>query len=143
MAISSHDAERIHRLAQDAGIPDATVEAWTEEAGGYKFAITDHTGTLKARQADEVRARIRRHVRDQEQATAAEAAKAAGTVLPPPGTPMATPAQVEYILDLLAQRHRSGDGGGFIMNGPTDRAGIESLTRAKASLYITSLKGDY
>ena len=143
MAISPRDAEKIHRLAQDAGIPDATVEQWTEETGGYRYAITGHTGTLKSRQADEVRAKIRQHVKDREHAVVAEAARAAGVTPPPaPGTPMATPRQVGYILRLLAQRERNGDGGGF-MTGPTDRTGVERMTRADASLYITSLKEDY
>ncbi|GLF95200.1 hypothetical protein SYYSPA8_12905 [Streptomyces yaizuensis] len=29
------------------------------------------------------------------------------------------------------------------MTGPTDRAGIERMTAADASSYISSLKGDY
>ena len=33
-------------------------------------------------------------------------------------------------------------GGGFF-SGPTDRAGIEELSKREASMYITSLKGDY
>ncbi|MER5882731.1 hypothetical protein ABT160_02765 [Streptomyces sp. NPDC001941] len=143
MAISSHDAERIHLLAQKAGVPDATIEQWTEEAGGYRYAITGHTGTLKARQADQVAARIRKHVQDREHAVVTAAAEAVGVTPPPaPGTPMVTPKQVDFILSLLDQRRRSGDGGGF-MSGPTDRAGIEGLTRREASTYITSLKEDY
>lgn len=55
----------------------------------------------------------------------------------PAGTP-----QVDYILDLLAQRHRDGDDSGF-MRGPTDRAGLEQLTRDEASAYIDSLRGTY
>lgn len=56
--------------------------------------------------------------------------------------PLATPRQVDYILQLLARRERTGEGGGFF-TGPTDRAGIEELSKADASTYITSLKGDY
>lgn len=55
---------------------------------------------------------------------------------------LATPRQVDYILQLLAYRERTGEGGGF-MYGPTDRAGVEEMSKADASMYITSLKGDY
>lgn len=55
---------------------------------------------------------------------------------------LATVRQVDYILQLLAVRERTGEGGGFFY-GPTDRAGIEELSKAEASTYITSLKGDY
>ena len=56
--------------------------------------------------------------------------------------PLATPRQVDYILQLLDRRERTGEGGGFFY-GPTDRAGIEEMSKADASTYITSLKGDY
>jgi hypothetical protein len=55
---------------------------------------------------------------------------------------LATPRQVDYILQLLARRERTGEGGGFFY-GPTDRAGLEEMSKADASTYITSLKGDY
>lgn len=55
---------------------------------------------------------------------------------------LATPRQVDYILSLLAGRRRDGDTSGF-MTGPTDRAGIEQMTRSEASTYIDSLKGAY
>lgn len=55
---------------------------------------------------------------------------------------LATPKQVEYILQLLLEREYSGEGGGFYY-GPKDRAGIEEMTKREASTYITSLKGDY
>lgn len=54
----------------------------------------------------------------------------------------ATDRQVDYILNLLSRRRRSGEGGGFF-SGPTDRAGIAKLSRADASAYIDSLRGDY
>jgi hypothetical protein len=61
----------------------------------------------------------------------------------PPAAPApATDAQVNYIMDLLARRAASGEGGGFF-HGPTDRAGVRRLTRADASAYIDSLKGTY
>lgn len=56
--------------------------------------------------------------------------------------PLATPRQVDFILQLLARREHLGEGGGFFY-GPTDRAGIEEMSKADASTYITSLKGDY
>lgn len=56
--------------------------------------------------------------------------------------PLATVPQIDYILQLLARREASGEGGGFYY-GPTDRAGIEEMSRIEASTYITSLKGDY
>ncbi|MFJ6667399.1 hypothetical protein [Streptomyces sp. NPDC091383] len=55
---------------------------------------------------------------------------------------LATPRQIDYIIQLLARRERTGEGGGFFY-GPTDRAGIEEMSKADASTYITSLKGDY
>lgn len=55
---------------------------------------------------------------------------------------LATPKQIDYILQLLEQRERTGEGGGFF-TGPTDRAGLETLSRREASTYITSLKVDY
>ncbi|MBD0743619.1 hypothetical protein [Streptomyces sp. CBMA152] len=55
---------------------------------------------------------------------------------------LATPRQVDYIVQLLAVRERTGEGGGFFI-GPKDRAGIELLSKAEASSYSTSLKGDY
>jgi hypothetical protein len=61
---------------------------------------------------------------------------------PPTSAPRATPRQVDYIFNLLAQRAASGVAGGF-MTGPTDRAGIEAMTKSEASIYITSLTEDY
>lgn len=55
---------------------------------------------------------------------------------------LATQKQVDYILTLLTRREFSGEGGGFFY-GPTDRAGLEEMSRVDASSYITSLKGDY
>jgi len=56
--------------------------------------------------------------------------------------PRATEAQVAYIMRLLAQRGRDGDGDGFY-SGPTTREGVVKLTRSQASTYIDSLKGAY
>lgn len=73
-------------------------------------------------------------VRDARAAHLAEIARQKG--------PLATPRQVEFIMQLLDYRQRTGEGGGFF-DGPTTRAGVEELSKAEASLYIDSLKGNY
>ena len=73
-------------------------------------------------------------VREAREAQLAEVRRQKGT--------LATERQVEFILQLLAARKRTGEGGGFFY-GPTDRAGIEELSKGEASTYIDSLKGDY
>lgn len=55
---------------------------------------------------------------------------------------LATPRQIDYILNLLEGRRRTGEGGGFY-TGPTTRARLEEMSKGEASTYITSLKGDY
>ncbi|ROO82554.1 hypothetical protein EDD29_0034 [Actinocorallia herbida] len=57
--------------------------------------------------------------------------------------PLATPRQVDFIMELLADRQRTGDGGGFYFGGPTTRKGVAEMSKREASMYITSLKGDY
>lgn len=57
--------------------------------------------------------------------------------------PLATPRQVEYILQLLQRREINGDGDGFVVGGPTTRAQVELLSRTQASTYIDSLTGNY
>lgn len=79
-------------------------------------------------------AEAEREVREAREAQLAELRRTKGQ--------LATPRQVDYILNLLEQRRISGEGGGFY-SGPTDRAGIEELSKNEASVYITSLKGDY
>ncbi|MEV7122157.1 hypothetical protein [Kitasatospora griseola] len=51
----------------------------------------------------------------------------------------ATATQVDEIERLLGRRD---EGGGFFL-GPTDRAGIENLSKEAAGRYITSLRGNY
>lgn len=54
--------------------------------------------------------------------------------------PLATPRQVNFIMQLIHEgRHREG---GFY-NGPTEREGVERMSKASASTYITSLLGKY
>jgi hypothetical protein len=143
VAISAREAERIHNEATAAGISDALLEDWTEEAGGYRYAITGHGGAIKASPASAVRRRIKDHAASTERAVLTAAAEAAGITPPPaPDAPLATEAQVNYIIRLLDQRRRTGEGGGFY-SGPTGRPQIAALTRQEASLYIRSLKGDY
>ncbi|WP_331726270.1 hypothetical protein [Streptomyces sp. NBC_00470] len=55
---------------------------------------------------------------------------------------LATEKQVDYILQLVAAHTRTGRGGGTLY-GPTDRAGIEEMSKADASMYIDWLKGDH
>lgn len=62
----------------------------------------------------------------------------------------ATDRQVEYIIKLLIDRVRSGEGGGFAStkglytpDGTIDRAAVTALTKAQASQLITSLTGSY
>lgn len=130
MGISASEAERIHKLAQAANIPDETIQEWTEAEGGYRYAITSHIGSIKSAGAQAVRARIARHGSE------------AAAPRPDDGEPAATPRQVQFILDLLDRRRREGIAGGF-MSGPTDRDGVTRLSRREASLYITSLREDY
>ena len=78
---------------------------------------------------------------DHEATKQAETDKAAG-LTPMPATP-ATERQVAYIMDLLAARDRGDIDGGGWMYGPTDRAGVERMSKAEASAYIGSLKGEY
>lgn len=92
---------------------------------GRGRAFTGQSRRWTDRQLDTIEARTEQQ--------AAAARRASG---------LATPAQVDYILDLLAQRRRTGDDSGF-MTGPTDRAGIEQLTYNTASAYIDSLRGTY
>lgn len=54
--------------------------------------------------------------------------------------PLATPRQIEFIMDLIDQGRR--EEGGFYY-GPTKREDVELMTKADASAYITSLLGDY
>lgn len=67
--------------------------------------------------------------------------------------PKATTAQVDYIANLLAERVRSGEGGGYFaigayLSGQGDRTRVDmdavrALTRRQASGLIDSLKGNY
>lgn len=122
---------------------------WTQEGTGWPEGtqqvdvlvkwVNDHYAGLAARIAEkaeadaaaEAEARIRRA----RHAHLAGLAARKGT--------LASPRQVDYILQLLSARERSGDGGGFYYSGPTDQAGIEEMSMAEASLYIRSLRGDY
>jgi hypothetical protein len=54
----------------------------------------------------------------------------------------ATPRQVGYIVALLRQRARSGDGGGFMV-GPTETDEIRKMSKSDASAYINSLTDNY
>ncbi|MEV5451624.1 helix-turn-helix domain-containing protein [Streptomyces sp. NPDC052535] len=92
--------------------------------------------------ADRIRAKAERDVTAAAEAAVREAREAQIAEARQQKGPLATPRQVDYILSLLLSRRESGEGGGFF-TGPTDRAGIETLSKREASSYITSLKGDY
>lgn len=54
--------------------------------------------------------------------------------------PLATPRQINFIMQLIHEgKHREGG----IFSGPLDRDGVAELSKKEASLYITSLLGDY
>jgi hypothetical protein len=143
MAISDREAAAILKLAHDAGIEDGLIEDWTDAAGAYRYALTSKSaGNPKAQAATEIRARINKYIADREHTVVAEAARAAGINPPPTPGNAATPAQVDYIMSLLARRIETGEGGGFFQ-GPTTRESVQQLTKADASNYIKSLKGEY
>lgn len=61
-----------------------------------------------------------------------------------------SPAQAQYVADLLARRARAGEGGGFVpvdrfylAGGQLDLAAIDALSPEDASMTIRSLTGDY
>lgn len=62
--------------------------------------------------------------------------KATGT----PAGQLATPRQVEFIMDLI---HRGAHEEGGFMTGPTTRDEVAKMSRQAASGYITSLQGRY
>lgn len=123
--------DEVERLAVAGGHdgPSKRAGAAKMTTPELKKFITD-VKNFQARQAD--RARVAR-----EGAVARAAREEARNR---PGT--AQPRQVDYIMDLLARRRRSGEGGGFMV-GPTDRAGVARMSEADASAYISSLTGDY
>lgn len=118
-------------LQIEAGNPRqaTTLVAWaTEHAAGTAQRIQD-----KAEQDVIADAETAVRTARQEQLAAIRNAKG----------DLATPRQVDFVLRLLAEREWSGEGGGFVVGGPTTAAGVEELTKAEASRYITSLKGEY
>jgi hypothetical protein len=113
--------------ADKAEAVEYLVRCATEHAAGTADRIT------KKAEQDAIAA-AEATVREAREKQLAEARRTKG--------PLATPRQVDFILQLLDRREYNGEGGGFFY-GPTDRAGIEMLSKAEASTYITSLKGDY
>jgi hypothetical protein len=116
------------RLGTDRAL---TVQQMTAEAEKHAAGSADR---IREKAEREAIAAAEGAVREAREAQLAEARRQKG--------PLATPKQVDYILQLLARRERTGEGGGFFY-GPTDRAGIEEMSKVDASTYITSLKGDY
>lgn len=127
----SNDPQSVRGDVRIGTDKDAAVEYLVRSAKTHAAGTADRIA--KKAEADAIAA-AEATVREACEAQLAEARATKG--------PLATPRQVDYILNLLAQRERTGEGGGFFY-GPTDRAGIELLSKSDASTYITSLKGDY
>ncbi|WP_333757977.1 hypothetical protein [Streptomyces sp. ISBFB 2968] len=118
---------------------DRPLDADKDEVVAYlvRCATSHAAGT-----ADRIRAKAEQDAIAAAETAVREARKAQLTEARQQKGPLATPRQVDYILSLLSTRRETGEGGGFF-TGPTDRAGIETLSKREASSYITSLKGDY
>ncbi|NUR30062.1 MAG: hypothetical protein HOV83_30135 [Catenulispora sp.] len=104
--------------------------------------MTDAATRHAAGSSDRIRAKAERDAIDAAEATVREARQTQLAEARRTKGPLATPRQVDYILQLLDRRQRTGEGGGFF-DGPTDRASIKEMSKTAASTYITSLKGDY
>lgn len=116
----------------------AFVDVNEASAGDLIRRATEHAQGAEAR----ITAKAERDIIEAAEAAVREARAAQLDEIRRTKGELATPKQVEYIVQLLAARERSGEGGGFFY-GPTDRAGIEEMSKIDASSYITSLKGDY
>jgi hypothetical protein len=127
---------------------DHTWDDGTEVKGSWPEGTrpVDVLVALANRHAEGADARIAQHAEKQAVAAAEQAVREARETQMAEARAakgeLATPRQVEYILQLLEARKLSGEGGGFA-TGPTNRAEIELLSKGQASMYITSLKGDY
>jgi len=136
MGISATEAKRIHRLAQDAGIDDETIEAW---CGGDTTITGERASGFKATAAREVERRIK-EFND----------PVAAVIGPNPNG--ATARQVEYIADLLRSAIRQGSGP--VETHPLarrvgpgvyepDMDAIRALTKQEAATAINVLKESY
>ena len=136
MGISATEAKRIHRLAQDAGIDDETINAWCD---GDTTITRERASGFKAAAARNIERRIKEF---NDPVAAVIAANPDG----------ATTRQVEYIADLLRSAIRQGSGPveshplvrrvGYGSYEPSMDA-IRALTRQAASTTINILKESY
>ncbi len=136
--ISGRAADAAERHIEDAVAATAARQAAIGEALRLARLGGHNPDTVAAKLAGMTTAAIDKLARD----TAAYLRRKGIDTRPPAAHWTASAAQVDYIMSLLRSRSASGEGGGFF-NGPTDRAAVARLTKADASAYITSLKGDY
>lgn len=136
------DYEQRREAGVEVRIPyDAGDVRSAAKAAGALWVADRKVWSIPADRADEIAAMVTAWRREADIAEAADKARtaerAAASVMP---EALASPAQVDYIMKLLARRH--GDDSGFMV-GPTTRAGVAAMSRSDASIYIASLKGDY
>lgn len=141
--MGSADAAMIYHIGIQAGMTRDEVDLAVRELS------PSYRDLAQALQRDpHKRSAIERAVtaaaRDRREATVAVVAEAEKlTKASAPAKPeLATPRQVDFIMQLLAKRGHDAVGGGF-MTGPTTRTEVALMTKVDASLYITSLKEDY
>jgi hypothetical protein len=137
--IGTAEAERIYALAAERGLDRDQVNqlAYTKRLTMDAFTIERLSGARS------------RQLIDMLPAGPTAATPAAATTAEPAHSHCSA-RQADYIADLLAERARSGEGGGFAsverlytQDGKLDLAAIANLSPDSASMIIRSLTGDY
>lgn len=124
----------ITKKLAEAGITAAEVNT-ALSTSRYDHPITESTDADYARSSrdyDRVMTYIAK-VQDERAAAAAATTEA-------PAEEVATSKQVDFIMTMIARGAHTE--GGFV-RGPRTREAVATLTKSQASLYITSLKGEY